>query len=210
MNERVTQVCPIFVRYDFGCCVRPPTLPGSTVFTLFAGFAKILKRSISWQVRAKSCGVLCIITCHYRHPKFGDLLYILGNEIVSKYNSTSQMKNDSTFAFIIDYVLNKLFIPNISLLTCTTVVWKSCGVLCVIICHYGPGKFVVVAWWLDVSGSKLHYLASILVFCLCGWWHWRYKLCDFCRNLAIGTSKLYPRTEVVWAYTLDVRCLYSP
>ena len=81
------------------------------------------------------------------------------------------MKNDSTFAFIIDYVLNKLLIPNISLLTCTTVALKSCGVLCIIICHYGPGKFVVVACQVDVSGSKLHYLASILMFCLCGWWH---------------------------------------
>jgi len=136
---------PNICSLHFGCCFWPPTLSGSTVFTLFAGFAKILKRTISWQVRAKSCGVLCIITCHYRHPKFGDLLYILGNEIVSKYNRTNQMKNDSTFALIIDYVLNKLFIPNISLLTCTTVVWKSCGVLCVIICHYGPGKCVVVA-----------------------------------------------------------------
>ena len=142
MNERVVQVCLIFVRYNFGLPGHPPSL----FFTLFAGFAKILKRTIFWQVRAKSCGVLCIITCHYGfRPKFGDLLYILGNEIVSKYNRTNQMKNDSTFALIIDYVLNKLFIPNISLLICTTVVWKSCGVLCVIICHYGPGKCVVVA-----------------------------------------------------------------
>ena len=145
--------CPVLAGLQCNYSSLSPALPRTLKeMELLEKLTELRAAQLMRKTNIADQNVRTRISCIFQSPP-----YHFGNELVSKYSrhSYSRMKNYRIFALVIDYVLNKLLIPNLSLFVQTKLVRKSCGVLCLIICHYLSWR--QSAAWLDVSRAKLHY-----------------------------------------------------